>query len=93
VKSRSGQDPINFPPKVDNQLTALYGYVAAGDFAPTAGARERLSDLRPELSKIRSRFEEIVGKEVAELNRLAVGLNLPALLVPAKAAATDGRKN
>jgi photosystem II stability/assembly factor-like uncharacterized protein len=93
VKSRSGQDPINFPPKIDNQLTALYGYVVAGDFAPTAGARERLSDLRPELSKIRSRFEEIVGKEVAELNRLAVGLNLPALLVPAKAAATDGRKN
>ena len=38
VKSKSSQDPINFPPQIDNQLTTLYGYVVEGDFRPTAGA-------------------------------------------------------
>jgi septation ring formation regulator EzrA len=93
VKSKSGQDPINFPPKIDNQLTALYGYVVDGEFPPTAGAHERLSDLRPELRKVRSRFDEIVTTEVAALNRLVAGLNLPPVVVPTKAAATDEPQN
>jgi photosystem II stability/assembly factor-like uncharacterized protein len=93
VKSKSGQDPINFPPKIDNQLTSLYGYVVDGEFPPTAGAQERLSDLRPELQRLRSRFDEIVATEVAALNRVVAGLNLPPVVVPSKAAATDGPQN
>jgi hypothetical protein len=93
VKSKSGQDPINFPPQIDNQLTALYGYVVDGDFRPTAGAHERLSDLKPELRKIRSRFDEIVATDVAALNRLVAALSLPPVVVPSKAATTDGPQN
>lgn len=93
VKSKSGQDPINFPPKIDNQLTALYSYVVEGEFPPTAGARERLSDLKPELQKLHSRFDEIVAAEVAALNRTVAGLNLPPVVVPSKASATDGQQN
>jgi hypothetical protein len=93
VKSKSGQDPINFPPRIDNQLTALYGYVVDGEFHPTAGAHERFSDLRPELEKLRSRFDEIVATEVAALNRIVAGLSLPPVVVPSKAAATDGQQN
>jgi hypothetical protein len=93
VKSKSGQDPINFPPKIDNQLTSVYGYVVDGEFPPTAGAHERLSDLRPELQRLRARFDEIVATEVAALNRLVAGLSLPPVVVPSKAAATDGPQN
>jgi hypothetical protein len=93
VKSKSGQDPINFPPQIDNQLTALYGYVVDGDFRPTAGAHERLSDLKPELRMIRSRFDEIVATDVAALNRLVAALSLPPVVVPSKAATTDGPQN
>jgi photosystem II stability/assembly factor-like uncharacterized protein len=93
VKSSSGQDPINFPPRIDNQLTSLYGYVADGEFPPTAGAHQRLADLRPELQKLRARFDEIVAAEVAALNRSVAGLNLPPVVVPSKAAATDAQQN
>jgi photosystem II stability/assembly factor-like uncharacterized protein len=93
VKSKSGQDPINFPPQIDNQLTALYAYVVDGEFRPTAGAHERFADLKPELQKLRSRFDEIVATEVAALNRVVAGLNLPPVVLPAKAAPTDGRQN
>ncbi len=90
VKSKSGQDPINFPPQIDNQLTSLYGYVAEGEFPPTAGAHERLTDLKPALQKLRARFDEIVAQEVAAVNRSVAGLSLPPVVVPSKAAATDG---
>jgi photosystem II stability/assembly factor-like uncharacterized protein len=90
VKSKSGQDPINFPPQIDNQLTSLYGYVAEGDFPPTAGAHERFTDLKPELQRIRGRFDEIVAAEVAGLNRVVAALSLPPVVVPSKAASTDG---
>jgi hypothetical protein len=93
VKSKSGQDPINFPPKIDNQLTSLYGYVVDGEYPPTAGAYERFSDLKPELRKLRARFDETVATEVAALNRIVAGLSLPPVVVPSKAAATDGPQN
>jgi hypothetical protein len=93
VKSKSGQDPLNFPPQIDNQLTSLYGYVADGEFPPTAGAHERFADLKPELRKIRGRFDEIVAAEVAALNRSVAGLNLPPIVVPAKAASTNDQQN
>jgi photosystem II stability/assembly factor-like uncharacterized protein len=92
VDSKSGQDPINFPPKIDNQLTSLYSYVVLGDFQPTAGAHERFNDLKPELSKLRNRFDEIVSTDVAEFNRVVAGLSLPPVVLPQKAAATDGRE-
>ena len=44
VNSKSGQDPINFPPMIDNQLTTLYSYVVMSDYEPTAGAYERFDD-------------------------------------------------
>ncbi len=93
VKSKSGQDPLNFPPMIDNQLTSLYGYVVEGEFRPTAGAHQRFEELKPDLQKLRSRFGEIVASEVLALNRIVAGLSLPPVVVPSKAAATDGPQN
>jgi photosystem II stability/assembly factor-like uncharacterized protein len=92
VKSKSNQDPINFPPQIDNQLTTLYSYVVLANFQPTAGARERLADLKPKLRDLRSRFDEIVATDVAAFNRVVAVLSLPPVAVPAKAGATDGKE-
>jgi photosystem II stability/assembly factor-like uncharacterized protein len=89
TKSKSGQDPINFPPQIDNQLTTLYSYIVAGNHQPTAGAYERFEDLKPELGKLHERFDEIVATDVAELNRAVSGLDLPPVVV-SRGAATDG---
>jgi hypothetical protein len=44
VKSKSGGS-ISFPPRIDNQLTSLYGYVVDGEFFPPPVPRQVL---RPE---------------------------------------------
>ena len=54
-KSESGQDPINYPSQVDDQIAYLYSNLNSQDHKPSAGARERLDDLRQEL---KPHFEE-----------------------------------
>ena len=35
TKNRSGQDPLNFPIRLNNKLADLVGQVVAGNYAPT----------------------------------------------------------
>ena len=51
TKNESGQDPLNYPPKLDNQLAYLYGYVGFSDGSPTSGALTRYADLEAELKE------------------------------------------
>lgn len=89
VNSKSGQDPINFPAMVDNQLTTLYAYVASGDYQPTAGAYERWEDLKPELDSIHGDLAEAMGSALTEFNAGVSALNLPPV-VTGSATSTDG---
>ncbi|MEE9125879.1 MAG: hypothetical protein V3U11_01950, partial [Planctomycetota bacterium] len=45
TKSKSRQDPLNYPIRLNNRLTALVGVVAAGDNRPTAQARAVYAEL------------------------------------------------
>jgi len=81
VKSKSSQDPINFPPMIDNQLTTLYGYIVRSDHPPTAGAYQRFDDLKPELASLRAELQEVVASDVAAFNELVAGLDLPPVIV------------
>jgi hypothetical protein len=89
VKSKSGQDPINFPPMIDNQLTTLYGYIVRSDHPPTAGAYQRFEDLKPELAALRAEFQELVASDIAAFNRLVAGLDLPPVIVSAAPQTED----
>jgi len=95
VKSKSGQDPINFPPRIDNQLTNLYGFVASGDFRPTAGAHKRLEDLKPDLADIMTRLHQVIRDELAAFNEQVRKQNLPAVIVapPSRATTTEQEAN
>jgi len=90
VNSKSSQDPINFPPMIDNQLTTLYGYVVNANHQPTAGGYERFEDLKPDLASLKSRFDEIVASDLASFNQLVGGLNLPPVIVSKGEATEEG---
>ncbi|HUP24714.1 MAG TPA: glycosyl hydrolase [Thermoanaerobaculia bacterium] len=94
VKSKSGQDPLNFPPMIDNQYVELYAYVIASNHRPPAGAYERLEDLEPELDALLASLKEIVDTDVAAFNRKVDELKVPALVVPKEAAeeTSSGRR-
>ena len=81
TNSKSSQDPINFPPQIDNQLVTLYGYIVQGDYEPTAGAYERFDDLKPELDAIHSDLEAAMTEHLTPFNERVAGLGVPAVLV------------
>ena len=69
TKNESGQDPLNFPPKLDNQIAYLYGHVARNYGRPTGGSFERFRDLEAEAAPLLERLASLLGAGVADLNR------------------------
>ena len=80
TKNESGQDPLNFPPKLDNQFAYLYGYVAGGNDAPTEGAVKRLEDLENEWKKIGEEYRMILETQVKEFSRAVEDAGLPRIV-------------
>jgi photosystem II stability/assembly factor-like uncharacterized protein len=63
VRKRSGQDPLNFPIKLDNQIAALLGVVETGDAKPTDQSYVVFKELSERLEAIRKRYEEILKSD------------------------------
>ncbi|MEJ7740761.1 MAG: hypothetical protein WKF97_25365 [Chitinophagaceae bacterium] len=59
VRNQSGQDPLNFPIKLNNRLAALWRSVETGDAKPTDASYQITKDLSAELDK-----------QLVELNKL-----------------------
>ncbi len=81
VKSKSGQDPLNYPPMIDNQYVELYAYVVASDYQPPAGAYERWDDLDPQLTSLLGELEEILSTDVVSFNEMVASRQIPAIAV------------
>ncbi len=49
VKNQSGQDPLNYPIRLNNKIAALAGVAGGGDFKPTAQSYAVFNDLSAQL--------------------------------------------
>jgi hypothetical protein len=89
-RSQSGQDPIRFAGKLDNQFAELYGYVTGpsgyiaggAEGRPTRGATERLADLQRTWAPLRAQLQVIIDRDLAAFNALLQRLGLGAIVVP-----------
>ncbi len=68
TRNESGQDPINFPPMLDDQLAYLYSHVTNSYGRPTEGAYERFDDLVEETRPLLDRLERLIREDVAAFN-------------------------
>jgi hypothetical protein len=84
TKNESNQDPLNFPPMLDNQIAYLYGYVDGGNGRPTEGARQRFSDLDRELSALLEQLEKVVQTDVKDFEAQVRAAGAPSIMVPRK---------
>jgi photosystem II stability/assembly factor-like uncharacterized protein len=60
VQNQSGQDPLNFPIKLNNRLASLRRSVENGDARPTDGAYLVFEELTAELEEHLTRLEELI---------------------------------
>jgi hypothetical protein len=76
VRNRSGQDPLNFPIKLNNRIAALGRSVQTGDARPTASSYVVFRELSAELDVQLRQLDRLIGAEVASFNRLLAERNL-----------------
>ena len=76
---RSGQDPLNFPIRLNNKLAALQGTVESGDYRPTDQSYTVFKELSGRLDKELARLEAIVKADVAAFNTALSGAGLAPL--------------
>ncbi|MFC1554756.1 WD40/YVTN/BNR-like repeat-containing protein [candidate division KSB1 bacterium] len=79
VKSSSGQDPLNFPIKVNNRLAALTGSVSSSYLAPTKQAYDVFNMLSAELDGYLDSYGNVTTTDLNSLNSLARSANLPEI--------------
>ena len=79
IRNRSGQDPLNFPIKLNNQLAALGRSVMQGDGAPTAQAYTVSSELAERLGQQQTAFNETWSSGTTEINPMLTRAKLEPL--------------
>ena len=89
TKNESRQDPLNFPPMLDNQLAALYGYIRGTQDRPNQGAIERTDDLHAELGVQLQAFQQILETDVADFNTKLREDGVPGVIVKTEPRATS----
>lgn len=69
TKNQSGQDPLNFPIKLNNRLSSLRRSVETGDAKPTDGAYKVFDELSKELDGHLTKLNAIFNGELPNLNQ------------------------
>jgi hypothetical protein len=78
-KSKSGEDPLNYPIQVADQLVALQETVESADTAPTAASFTVYDELNTRLEAQLNAWHEIQSKDLAALNAAIQKANIPAI--------------
>ena len=80
TKNESGQDPINYQVKLDNQLAYVYSAAHSQDGKPAASILERYQELSGPLAKASQDFEALVASDVKCFVDLLEQHNLPRII-------------
>ena len=90
VQNRSGQDPLNYPIKLNNQIAALMGVVASAEAKPTAQSSQVFKVLSAELDAQLAKLETLLGANLGAVNAELARLDLPAVTPSAADRAPEG---
>ncbi len=82
TKNRSGQDPLNFPIRLNNKLSDLAGVVGSGNFRPTDQAVAVKNDITAKIDAELVKLKAIFSNELPKLNEAIKAKNLDAIVLP-----------
>jgi len=79
VKNQSGQDPLNFPIKINNRIGTLLSSVNSGDGAPIANAEPIFNYLTGKLKVQTDALAKVWATDLTAFNAQAKKLGLPPI--------------
>jgi photosystem II stability/assembly factor-like uncharacterized protein len=68
VKNQSGQDPLNFPIRINNRLANLLRIVNSGDGRPIANAPVLFAQYTEQLAVQLTRLQQVIDRDLAAFN-------------------------
>jgi hypothetical protein len=81
TKNRSGQDPLNFPIRLNNKLAHLNSLVGMGDFPPTEQDVAVKDELTQKINVELSKFNALIDSEIKAFNADFNSKNLNYLFI------------
>jgi len=90
-KSKSGEDPLNYPIQVADQFVALQETVESADSAPTAASFTVYDELNKRLEVQLAAWHEIQSKDLGALNAAIQKANIPAIAPAAEKQDKGGK--
>jgi photosystem II stability/assembly factor-like uncharacterized protein len=82
VRNQSGQDPLNFPIKINNRLASLLRAVNTGDGKPIAVAYPIFRDLSAELKVQTDRLQQVIATDLVAFNSEAKRAGVTTISTP-----------
>lgn len=79
TRNQSGQDPLNYPIRLNNKIAALSGVVGAGEYRPTAQSREAFARLSRQLDAELAALKRTLDTSLPALNEILRAAGLPEL--------------
>jgi hypothetical protein len=79
VRNQSGQDPLNFPIKLNNKIAALGSSIEHGDGKPTAASYEVYDVLTKRLQEQQARLDALVKADLPRVNKMLTDKKLNTL--------------
>jgi hypothetical protein len=80
VRNRSGQDPLNYPIKLNNKIAALAGVVGSAEARPTKQSYEVFTLLSAELAVQTGKLNAALTGQLPALNRELERQGLPVIV-------------
>jgi len=79
TKNRSGQDPLNYPIRLNNKIGALMGVVGSADGRPTQQSYSVFTELSRELDQELAVLKRTLDSGLPRVNAMLGGAGLPAI--------------
>jgi pyridoxal biosynthesis lyase PdxS len=93
TKSKSDEDMLNFPIRVNDKLSGLYGIAAGGYATPSKQAREVFAELSGKADVQLDRLKGIIRDQLSVLNKLIYERQVPVISAKEEEEGEpDGRK-
>jgi len=79
TKNQSGQDPLNFPIRLNNKLAAVGGVASRGHFPPTDQAYDVRAELVQQIDEWLTKLADITSFQMSEFEEMVQNVRLPVI--------------
>jgi len=80
TRNRSGEDPLNFPIRINNQMAALLGFVENGERRPPKQSYDVYGVLEPQLETHLARYKRVLDTNLPKVNAALKAAGQPVIV-------------